>query len=245
VAGLIVGVAGYERRVFERTRLLRIALAGPGRYGSTVISCRNDERQATQHAATWSRPRRRRFGPARESHRWWAHALVVLGLLVANLALYRGTLDLGFLSVDDPDYVQNNPYIESLSAANLKHIFTRRIPPTYAPANLLSYARTLHWPRGKGAAAIHLIECLLAWIVVCRSYLLAFTIAAPNPALAAAATLFLLHPAMSKSWPGFPARKDLVATGFAARGHGRLPCCIGGATRWGIAWSGGRASREP
>ena len=47
---------------------------------------------------------------------------------------------LGFLSVDDPDYVQNNPYIESLSAANLKHILTSPYTANYAPANLLSYA---------------------------------------------------------------------------------------------------------
>ena len=31
----------------------------------------------------------------------WAHAVVVLGLLLANLALYHGTVGLGFLSVDD------------------------------------------------------------------------------------------------------------------------------------------------
>jgi len=45
---------------------------------------------------------------------WWTHGLVILGLLLANAALYHGTFDLGFLTVDDPDYVQNNPYIREL-----------------------------------------------------------------------------------------------------------------------------------
>jgi hypothetical protein len=49
--------------------------------------------------------------------RWWTHVLMILGLLLANMALYHGAFDLGFLTVDDPDYVQNNPYIESFKAA--------------------------------------------------------------------------------------------------------------------------------
>src|ERR1035438_10421461 len=66
-----------------------------------------------------------RSQPGGRTFTWWAHAAVVLALLLANLALYHGTIGLGFLSVDDPDYVKNNPHIESFRAANLKHILTR------------------------------------------------------------------------------------------------------------------------
>ena len=79
--------------------------------------------------------------------RWWRHAATLLALLLTNLAIYHRTANLGFLSVDDPDYVQNNPYIESFSAANLKFIFTRPYAANYAPAN--SYAVT---PAGLGSA---------------------------------------------------------------------------------------------
>src|SRR5262245_45208836 len=76
--------------------------------------------------------------PARQSPS--IHAAILFGLLIVNLALYYRTVGIGFLSVDDPDYVQNNRYIEKLSAANLKFILTKAYFANYAPANLLSYA---------------------------------------------------------------------------------------------------------
>src|SRR6266436_5608519 len=121
-------------------------------------------------------------GAAVETHRravrWWVHAVVVTGLLLGNLALYHRTIDLGFLSVDDPDYVQNNTYIEKLSAANLKHILTAPYAANYAPANILSYALDVALAGGKKASAVHLSNVLWHGWVVCMVYLLAFTIRA-------------------------------------------------------------------
>ena len=147
--------------------------------------------------------------------RWWVHLAVVFGLLAANLALYHGTVGLGFLSVDDPDYVQNNPYIESLSAANLKHILTVPYSANYAPANLLSYALDVALARGKSPFAIHLSNVLWHGWVVCMVYLLAFTIRPRIAVAGAAASLFLLHPAHVEVVAWISSRKDLVATGFA------------------------------
>jgi len=147
--------------------------------------------------------------------RWWAHAAVVVGLLAANLALYHGTINLGFLSVDDPDYIQNNPYIESFSAANLKHILTTPYTANYAPANLLSYALDVALAKGKSATAIHLSNVLWHGFVVCMVYALAFTIRPRLLFAAAAAGLFLLHPAHVEVVAWVSSRKDLVATGFA------------------------------
>jgi len=147
---------------------------------------------------------------------WWTHAAVVLGLLLANLALYHGTIGLGFLTVDDPDYVQNNPYIESFRAANLKHILTTPYAANYAPANLLSYALDVALAKGKSAAAIHLSNVMWHGWVVCTVYLLAFTIRPRIFPAAAAAVLFLLHPAHVEVVAWISSRKDLVATGFAA-----------------------------
>jgi hypothetical protein len=146
---------------------------------------------------------------------WWTHTAVVLGLLLANLALYHGTIGLGFLSVDDPDYVQNNPHIESLRAASLKHILTTPYAANYAPANLLSYALDVALAKGKSAAAIHLSNVMWHGWVVCAVYLLAFTIRPRIIPAAAAAVLFLLHPAHVEVVAWISSRKDLVATGFA------------------------------
>src|ERR1035437_6395342 len=157
-----------------------------------------------------------RSGPGGKATPWWAHAAVVLALLLANLALYQGTISLGFLSVDDPDYIQNNPYIESFRAANLKHILTTPYAANYAPANLLSYALDVALAKGKSAAAIHLSNVMWHGWVVCTVYLLAFTIRPKIWTAAAAAMLFLLHPAHVEVVAWISSRKDLVATGFAA-----------------------------
>ena len=156
-------------------------------------------------------------------------------LLLANLALYHGTVGLGFLSVDDPDYVQNNPYIENFHAANLKHILTTPYAANYAPANLLSYALDVALAGGKSAAAIHLSNVLWHGWVVCMVYLLAFTIRPRLAAAAAAAGLFLLHPAHVEVVAWISSRKDLVATGFAALS---MAAYLGyrRRSRWGKGW---------
>jgi hypothetical protein len=157
-----------------------------------------------------------RSAPVGKTAPWWAHAAVLLVLLLANLALYHGTFGLGFLSVDDPDYVQNNPYIESFRAANLKHILTTPYSANYAPVNLLTYAMDVALAKGKSSAAIHLSNVLWHGWVVCTVYLLAFIIRPRILHAAAAALLFLLHPAHVEVVAWISSRKDLVATSFAA-----------------------------
>ncbi len=147
--------------------------------------------------------------------KWWRHAIVLLCLLAGNLALYHGAVDLGFLSVDDPDYVVNNPYIERLSRTNLKFILTQPYAANYAPANLLSYALDVAVAGGKSARAIHLSSVLWHGAVVCLVYLLAFTIRRKLLTAMAAAALFLVHPAHVEVVAWLSSRKDLVATAFA------------------------------
>src|SRR5207249_4373613 len=92
--------------------------------------------------------------------RWTVHALILLALILLNFALYQRTIGLGFLTVDDPDYVQNNTYIEKFNAANLKQIFTKPYAANYAPANILSYAVDITLAGGKKPGAIHLSNVL-------------------------------------------------------------------------------------
>jgi len=180
-------------------------------------------------------------GPSEPAGRvapWWAHITVVLGLLLANFALYHGTLRLGFLSVDDPDYVQNNPYIESFSAAKLKHILITPYTANYAPANLLSYALDVALAKGKSAAAIHLSNVLWHGFVVCTVYLLALALRFRTLTATAAATLFLLHPAHVEVVTWISSRKDLVATGFAALAMAAY-VLYRRRSKWGFAWYAG------
>ena len=155
--------------------------------------------------------------PGPGNQRWWWHLIVVLGLLLANLWLYRSVPGLDFLTVDDGDYVLNNPHIENFSAANLKNIFTKPYSANYAPVNLLSYSLDVALAGGKRSAfAMHLSNVLWHGFVVVMVYLLAFTIRARSVTAAIAAGLFLLHPAHVEVVAWVSSRKDLVATGFAA-----------------------------
>ena len=147
---------------------------------------------------------------------WLTHALVIFSLLLLNFLLYARTVPIGFLSVDDPDYVQNNPWIEKLNKPNLKHILTTPYQANYAPANLLSYALDVAMAGGKKAAAIHISNVLWHGWVIFTVYLLAFTLRGEIVTATAAALLFLLHPAHVEVVAWVSSRKDLVATGFAA-----------------------------
>src|SRR5689334_13566082 len=104
---------------------------------------------------------------ARTSQNWVVHAAVLLCLLLGNFAVYHRTVDLGFLSVDDPDYVQNNSYIEKLDGPNLKFILTQPYAANYAPANILSYAIDVAIAGGKKASAIHFSSVMWHGWVVC------------------------------------------------------------------------------
>jgi hypothetical protein len=145
----------------------------------------------------------------------WTHLLLLAGLLAANAGLYWSTIHLGFLSVDDPDYVQNNPFIHGFTAANLKHILTTPYAANYAPANLLSYALDVTLAGSKSAFAVHLSSMLWHGFTVCMVYLLAWVIRGEILTATVAAALFLLHPAHVEVVAWISSRKDLVATSFA------------------------------
>jgi 4-amino-4-deoxy-L-arabinose transferase-like glycosyltransferase len=162
------------------------------------------------------------------------HAAILFALLLANLLLYYRTVGIGFLSVDDPDYIQNNPYIEKLNGSNLKCILTRPYAANYAPANLLSYALDIALAGGKKPAAIHLSNILWHGWVVCTVYLLAFTIRREILTATAAAALFLLHPTHVEVVAWISSRKDLVATGFAVLS---MTCYLLGRRKyWPVGW---------
>lgn len=147
---------------------------------------------------------------------WRAHALVVILLLVVSGAVYSPTLELGFLHLDDPDYIEHNPLISSFSAKNLRQIFSAPYFANYSPGHLLSYSLDVALAGGRKPWAMHLSNLLWNCWVVCMVYLLAFTIRAEILPAAAAALLFSLHPAHVEVVAWLSSRKDLVATGFAA-----------------------------
>jgi tetratricopeptide (TPR) repeat protein len=138
----------------------------------------------------------------------------LLLLFAANWVLYRPTIGLGFLNVDDPDYVANNPYIGNFSVENTRHVFTTPYAANYAPFNLLSYTLDVVLGGGRKAEVIHRSNVIWHGMAVAAVYLLAFAIWPRRLAAILAAALFLLHPCHVEVVAWISSRKDLVATTF-------------------------------
>jgi len=166
------------------------------------------KKPATQSPKTQSKP-----APQHKS--WWPHAVAVLTILIVNFALYTRTLDIGFFSLDDADYVVNNHRIDHLTAEKLGVLLNEPYFANYSPAQLLSYALDAALAGGtQNAFAFHLSNVLWHGIVALMVYLFAYTIRAEVLTAAAAAMLFTLHPAHVEVVAWISSRKDLVATAF-------------------------------
>ena len=133
--------------------------------------------------------------------------------LVALLAVavFANTFSHQFLNYDDPWQVTENPYVRSLSPANLWHVLTRSIHHIWLPTKTLSYALDYaFWgldPRGYHATNVllHVLASVLVFLVarrLLRSRLWAAT----------AAVLFALHPVHVEAVAWVSARKDVLST---------------------------------
>lgn len=63
-----------------------------------------------------------------------------LFILLVTLVFYLPSFSLGFVNWDDDIYIFANPFINSLSASNIGHIFSRFFHGNYHPLTMLSYA---------------------------------------------------------------------------------------------------------
>ena len=158
------------------------------------------------------------------------------GLIVLTLALYHGSLELGFLNLDDPTYVENNRWIREVSAGNVGRILKEPYFANYSPLHILSYMLDYRLA-GPDAHGFHLSSVLWAGVVAGFVYLLGVTLLGRWPVALAAAVVFAVHPAHVEAIVWTSSRKDLVAAAFA------LPATIaylryrgGGRRRW--AWYG-------
>src|SRR5207247_4632095 len=70
---------------------------------------------------------------------WQMNLGIFALLIIATVALYSPDLHLGFFAVDDPDYVEKNPWIRSMSGENINHILSTPYFANYSPVHLFSY----------------------------------------------------------------------------------------------------------
>ncbi|NVN99729.1 MAG: hypothetical protein HXX17_10420 [Geobacteraceae bacterium] len=83
---------------------------------------------------------------------------VIVGIV--TLLSYLGSLSCGFINLDDPFYVANNPFIKNLDFSTLYRLFTEAHLGGWLPLTYLSFAVDYHiW--GTNPAGYHLTNVLL------------------------------------------------------------------------------------
>lgn len=141
-----------------------------------------------------------------------------------TLLAYLGSLSCGFINLDDPFYITNNPLITSLDPAALRRIFTEAHLAAWLPLTYLSFAID-HFFWGDNPTGYHLTNILLhaanAFLVVlladrlCRGRLLVCLTAGQGrwayPGMLLLAGLFFaVHPLRVESVAWAAERKDVL-----------------------------------
>jgi protein O-mannosyl-transferase len=176
-----------------------------------------------------------RAGEQRERPKGLAFALA-LGLALLTLAAYSGAQTLGFVSLDDPQYVVTNPIVlRGLTSDGLRYAFTTTDLGNWHPLTWLSHMAVAQLavaapaPHHEVNVALH-----LACVVILFAFLTQTT-RAPWPA-ALAAGLFAVHPLHVESVAWVAERKDVLSTLFwllAMLAHARWAATGRRACWWG------------
>jgi len=135
--------------------------------------------------------------------------MVLVALLA--VAVFANTFPHQFLNYDDLWQVTENPYVRSLSLANLWHVLTRSVHHLWLPTKTLSYALDYAvWgldPRG-----FHVTNVLLHIVGSVLVFLLARRLLRRRLWAVVAAALFALHPVHVEAVAWISARKDVLST---------------------------------
>lgn len=155
---------------------------------------------------------------------WLACALVAL----ASMALYRPSLDSGFIAIDDPQYVSDNPYILWPTWEKLAGFFTEWEKPAtvagyYQPLTLASLmvdrlierALAGDWPMPPRPFVYHLTNIVIHGLNAGLVCLLAWGLTRNRLAAAVCGLLFGLHPLNVEAVAWVNQRKALLSTFFA------------------------------
>jgi tetratricopeptide (TPR) repeat protein len=137
-----------------------------------------------------------------------------VALLLAVAIVYAPAFRYGFVSLDDPNYVPNNPYVSGgLTWANVQWAFTSQWASYWIPLTWISYMAEVRL-FGMRPDVMHVTNVLLhaANTLLLLAWLYRTTGAAGRSALVAA--LFALHPLHVESVAWITERKDVLSTLF-------------------------------
>ncbi len=143
-------------------------------------------------------------------HENWCIAFI---LFLAILGAYYESLPYPFLNLDDPFYINNDPYIRDLTWKGLYRIFTQPIVTNYFPLQILSYSldyRIWHiHPFGYRLhnVVLHVLNAILVFLLLKKIF--------SNQWVAFLSALFFgLHPVNVESVTWVAERKNVLSMAF-------------------------------
>ncbi|GAM10543.1 transmembrane and TPR repeat-containing protein 3 [Geobacter sp. OR-1] len=145
--------------------------------------------------------------------------LVAAAVGIITLLVYLPALNCGFINLDDPFYITNNPFIKSLDPGSIRRIFTESHLAAWLPLTYLSFALDhLFW--GDNPTGYHLTNIILHALNAGLVALLTHRILIANDCvlqkwhypvlLLFAGLLFSVHPLRVESVAWASARKDVL-----------------------------------
>ncbi len=157
-------------------------------------------------------------------------------LLLLTAGVFAASLGNGFVNLDDPLLVTENPHVQEASFANVGAVFSHYDPELYIPVTLLSYQLET-WTLGSDAWHFHLVQLLLHLTGVTLVYRLALRLSKKTRVAVITAALFAIHPMNAEAVLWVSARKDLLSGVFALAA---LTCYLDareGKRKYAYAWS--------
>ena len=144
---------------------------------------------------------------------WWVAAVCVV-LVLATVLSYRGVRSNDFVSLDDYDYVMENPQVQhGVNAQSIEWAFTVFHSANWHPLTWISHM--IDWQLyGKNAGGHHFTNLCLHSANAVLLFLLLLYITSFIWRSAIVAFLFALHPAHVESVAWLAERKDLLCTFF-------------------------------
>jgi len=138
---------------------------------------------------------------------------IIYTILAATAIIYSRALFNGFASLDDDDYLFDNPYIKNFTFEAFKTIFTSFHLGNYHPLTTLTFWFEIHW-YGANPLPFHILNVLLHLINTFLVYQLVKKLSEQEITSLFTAALFALHPLHVESVAWISERKDVMYSMF-------------------------------
>lgn len=139
--------------------------------------------------------------------------LIAILFIVVGFAVYGTSLRNGFISIDDPLLIIDNPDIRQISGESLRSIFSRFDPELYMPLTFLTYQLEYAFG-GLYPFTFHFFSLLLHILNAFFVYLLLRKLTGTSILSFVGGLLFLVHPLHTEAVVWASAHKDLLSATF-------------------------------